>query len=194
MNQGAIIFDLDGTITEPFLDFDAIRREMRLPEGLPILEAMVTMDAERRAAAEAILDRHEQRAAHESTTHNGAAETIAELRGRGFPVAILTRNTRKWTTFVLTKHDIVVDAIRCREDGAFKPSPEPVLALCQELDALPGKSWMIGDHRYDIESGLQAGTRTILMLGTREEPPYTDLAHHVVRSFSEILPIVNDAA
>ncbi len=187
----AVIFDLDGTITRPFLDFDVIRREMGLPKGLPILEAMGTLDAPSRAAAEAVLDRHEQAAAEQSTTHDGAREAIERLRGHGCPVAILTRNTRKWTTFVLDKHGIVVDAIRCREDGAVKPSPQPVLELCQVLGADPAASWMIGDHRFDLESGRDAGSRTILMLGDREDmPTWAELADHIVRSFDEIPPLI----
>ena len=31
MQIKAVIFDLDGTITQPFFDFDAIRKEMGFP-------------------------------------------------------------------------------------------------------------------------------------------------------------------
>jgi len=35
----AVIFDLDGTITQPYFDFDAIREEIGLPrDSGPILE------------------------------------------------------------------------------------------------------------------------------------------------------------
>ena len=50
MNRSAVIFDLDGTITKPYLDFDAVRAEIGV-EG-PVLEAMAGMDpASRRVAA-----------------------------------------------------------------------------------------------------------------------------------------------
>ena len=40
----AVVFDLDGTITEPYFDFDAIREEIGLEKnGEPILEAMEKM-------------------------------------------------------------------------------------------------------------------------------------------------------
>ncbi len=40
----AVIFDLDGTITQPFFDFDAIRAEMGLTrEDGPVWEAMQRM-------------------------------------------------------------------------------------------------------------------------------------------------------
>ena len=44
MRIQAVIFDLDGTLTEPFLDFDLIRREIGLtPDDGGILEAMDKM-------------------------------------------------------------------------------------------------------------------------------------------------------
>ena len=116
----AMIFDLDGTLTVPYLDFDAIRAEIGLLPG-PILEAMQRMDAAERARAERILDRHERAAAENSTLREGAAEVIRHLRARGFGVGILTRNARRWTGYVLAKHGISVDAVRCRDDGTVKP-------------------------------------------------------------------------
>ena len=35
-----IIFDMDGTLVDSRLDYDAIRREMGLPAGMPILEGL----------------------------------------------------------------------------------------------------------------------------------------------------------
>ena len=35
-----MIFDLDGTLVDSGLDFEAIRRDMRLPAGMPILESL----------------------------------------------------------------------------------------------------------------------------------------------------------
>ena len=57
----AVVFDLDGTITEPYFDFDAIREEIGLEKnGEPILEAMEKMTPAQRDRAEHILHDHEQ--------------------------------------------------------------------------------------------------------------------------------------
>ena len=40
---GAVIFDLDGTLTIPLLDFNRIRQEIGISDGFPILEALATM-------------------------------------------------------------------------------------------------------------------------------------------------------
>jgi len=186
---GAVLFDLDGTLTVPNLDFDAIRAELGLPEG-PILEAMAGMDSAERSRAEEVLTSHERRAALESTLQDGAVETIDELRRRGWPVGILTRNARRWVGVVLDKHRLRLDAIRARDDGVIKPSPEPVLALCRELDCEPTASWVVGDYLFDLQSGRQAGCTTVLMLGDLPVPDYAHLADHVIRRLPALLELV----
>ena len=56
----AVIFDLDGTLADSLLDFDAIRAEIGLAPGLPILEQLADVDAAARDRAEIIMRRHER--------------------------------------------------------------------------------------------------------------------------------------
>ncbi len=82
----AVIFDLDGTITEPFFDFDAIRAEMGLTaEDGPIWEAMQKMSPDRRRQTEQILFYHEQKGVEESQLNEGAAQTLGEALEVLFP-------------------------------------------------------------------------------------------------------------
>ena len=56
MSIKAVIFDLDGTITKPYFDFDAIREEMGLDKNSgPVLEAMEKMTPSERLNARKIL-------------------------------------------------------------------------------------------------------------------------------------------
>lgn len=190
--NGAVIFDLDGTLTRPFLDFDAIRAELGLPPG-PILEAMSRMTGPDRQRAEAVLHEHERRAADQAELQPGASETIDRLRGRGIPVAILTRNSRISTGTVLDRLAIRVDAIRTRDDGVVKPSPEPVLALCRTLGVDPGASWMVGDYLFDIQAGRAAGATTILLQVADAPPSFAREADHVIQSLPEVLDLVDNA-
>ncbi len=187
--QAAVIFDLDGTLTVPYLDFDAIRAEADLPPG-PILESLERLSAAERARVQRILDRHERDAAENSTLQAGAVETVRQLRERGFAIGVLTRNTRQWTAYVLAKHGLTVDALRCRDDGTVKPSAEPVLRLCADLKADPQRSWVVGDHLFDILAGAAAGARTVLMVGDRELPEYAAQADHVIRRLEGLLALV----
>ena len=91
----AVIFDLDGTLADSALDFDAIRDEIGLRPGLPILEQLADADAATQARAEAILRRHEHDAIAAATLTDGCADLIARLGALAIPTAILTRNIRE---------------------------------------------------------------------------------------------------
>ncbi len=188
MKASAVIFDIYGTLTKPNLYFDAIRSEIGV-EG-PILEAMERMDPAARQRAERILVSHEQTAAQIAELQPGAVEVIDTLRARGYPVAILTRNARSTVEFLREKFQFAVDTIRTREDGAIKPSAEPVLAICRQLQADVARSWMVGDYLFDLLSGRAAGTKTVLMIGDRPEPDFADQADFVIDRLMDLLPIV----
>lgn len=187
----AVIFDLDGTITQPSLDFDAIRSELGIAPGTPVLEAMAVMDPARRAEAARVLDRHESAAAASSTLHEGAQEVLAGLRHRGIRIGLLTRNSRQSVDTVLRRHGLRFDFVRTREDGAVKPSPEPVLAVCRALGVEPGETLTVGDYLFDIQSGAAAGTRTALMVGRQTPPAFARQADYVIRRLDQILEIVD---
>lgn len=187
----AVLFDLDGTLTRPYLDFDAIRAELSIENREPVLEAMERMDADRRARAEAVVARHEAEAAANSELHDGVHETLEALRNRGIRLALLTRNSRQSVATVLRKHGLRFDFIRTREDGRTKPSPEPVLAVCRSLEVAPAATVSVGDFLFDIEAGRAAGAATVLMIGDGPRPPYADRADHVIRRLLELVTIVD---
>lgn len=185
----AVIFDFDGTLTRNNLDFDEIRAEIGI-DGGPILEAIGEMNAEARARAESILQRHEWEAARNAQLQPGAREVVATCRAKGIAVAILTRNARPTLDFVLDRYDLTVDAIRTRDDGAIKPSPEPVHSICEQLGVSPASVWMVGDHLFDVRTGKAAGTRTVLFVDDGGLPQDTGGADHVVHCLEELLPLV----
>ncbi len=189
MTRSVVIFDLDGTLTQPVLDFDAIRAEIGIPSG-PILEALEGMNPSDRIRAENILARHEEIAARHAVLYDNAVEVVAACRAAGKPTAVLTRNSRAIVDTIVDRFGFVFDAVRTREDGAIKPSAEPVLSICRQLDADPRASWMVGDFLFDIMSGQAAGATTVLMIGDAPPPDFADRADHVIRRLSELLAIV----
>src|SRR4029079_1680676 len=92
-----IIFDLDGTLADSQLDFDAMRREMELPPGQPILESLLHLPPERAERSQRILHRHELAGAERATALPGTHELLAVLKARGIPCAVATRNSRQIT-------------------------------------------------------------------------------------------------
>ena len=192
-NVEALIFDLDGTLTRPVLDFDAIRTELGLPAG-PLLERMEAMSAEQRRRAEQVLHRHEADAARDSELHDGASRALRALHDRGLRLAILTRNSRRSVQTVLERHGLtgLFEVAYTREDGPAKPSPQPVLEICRRLGVAAGRTWVVGDYLFDIQAGRAAGAgTTVLMVGDKEPPEYADQADHVIRRLDQLLELLD---
>ena len=163
-----VVFDLDGTLLEPALDFAAIRREIGLAADLPILEAMDGLSESDRARANRILDRHEARAADRSQLMPGARELLEWLGTQGTRTAVLTRNSRRSVERACRRHNLELAAVVAREDHLPKPSPEGVRRLMQALGARPEETIVVGDFRFDVEAGKAAGCRTIALVS---DPP-----------------------
>jgi HAD superfamily hydrolase (TIGR01549 family) len=186
--RAAVIFDFDGTLTMPYLDFHAIREEIGVTG--PILEAIGGLVGAARDRAYGILHHHEWNAARNAELRSGAVEVLGECRRRGFAVGILTRNARPMVEHVLRRFSITVDTVHTREDGPVKPAPDGVLAVCAALAVRPRSSWMVGDYLFDIQAGKRAGTKTALVIGDREHPPYAHEADHVIRELPELFEFV----
>jgi HAD superfamily hydrolase (TIGR01509 family) len=188
----AVIFDMDGTLTEPVLDFDAIRAEIGIPEGVPILEHLTAVGEAERARAEAIMLRHEREAIARATLADGCADLLGRLRGMEIPMSILTRNVREVVETFARMFAFEFHAVYTREDGPPKPSPHGALLLCEAMGVDPAATLAVGDYKYDVIAGRDAGCRTVLVdrdgLAAHElvEWGSPDL---VVKSLRELLPL-----
>lgn len=170
MNPPAIagfIFDLDGTLVETALDFAAMRREMGLPQGLPLLEAFAQLDAAEAGRCRAILDRHERDGAARARALPGVVEFLRRIDDLGLPRAVLTRNSRIGTAAALSRCGLRFEHIVTREDGPPKPDPWAIRHLCDRWGLDPARVAMVGDYRFDMEAGRRAGARTVLFTGGR---------------------------
>ncbi|HTA21146.1 MAG TPA: HAD family hydrolase [Polyangia bacterium] len=187
----ATIFDLDGTLTEPLLDFDAMRAEIGLPPG-PILEQLAHADAATRARADEILRRHEREAIARATLADGCAELLACLASQRIPAAILTRNVREVVDIFVRTFGFTFAAVYTREDGPHKPAPDGVFALCAAMGAAPAHTLVVGDYKFDILAGRAAGCPTALVTTTHAptaaELPDWGPPDLVVASLRELLP------
>lgn len=165
----AILFDMDGTITEPMLDFPRIKREMGIGSR-PILEALAEMSESEREAAEAVLHRHEEEAALNSVLNLGCREMLQWLEKHGIRVAVITRNSRRSVKTVCEKHGLKFEVLITREDGKFKPDPAPLLEACGRLGVEKSEVWMVGDGQYDVEAARAAGIEAVWVSHGRIKP------------------------
>ena len=195
MGIKAVIFDLDGTLTEPFLDFDVIRDEMGLaPDGGPILEAMETMTPAQLEHANDVLRTHEERAVEHSKLHHGAKETIDDLRCQGLYVGVLTRNKRENALRVAAKHALSFDAVLGREDGPAKPDARGILSLCKQFCAEPHQTLMVGDYIHDLQCARAAGAIGVLMKSHPNAESFEHYADFTIANLASILQIVEEYA
>lgn len=157
-----IIFDMDGTLTKPKVDFAAIEREIGAKVGF-IIDYAERSSPEERTRALSILERFEAQAAMESELNEGVLEMLDFLSKRKLKKAILTRNSRKSVETVLSKHNLHFEYIVSREDAKPKPAPDPIFLLSKKMEIHTDHLLMVGDYKYDIMCGKAAGTRTVLL-------------------------------
>jgi HAD superfamily hydrolase (TIGR01509 family) len=156
----AILFDMDGTLTQPMLDFPRIKSEMGIGPG-PILESLAELDESRRLLAEAVLLRHEKIAAEQSQLNQGCRELLALLKSMRISMAVITRNSRLSVTTVTARHSLEIELLITRDDGPFKPDPFALSLACRKLGVSHEETWMVGDGQYDVEAAQAAGTHSV---------------------------------
>ena len=193
MSIKAVIFDLDGTITQPYFDFDVIREEMGLDRNSgPVLESMEKMSPQQRRDAEKILHFHEERAVTESRLNPGAQKTLSALREAGIHIGILTRNKRSNALAIARKHDLKFDAIVDREDGPVKPDAFGVLRICRQFEVEPGETLVVGDYLFDILSAKAAGAVAVLLANHDRAAEFSEYADFTIENVGQILQIIEE--
>ena len=189
MNVRAVIFDMDGTITVPVLDFRLMKAEIGIEPDEGLLEAMSAMDAAARARAERILLSHELTAARDSQLNDGVKAVLEALRAGGLRRAILTRNCRRSVEVVLEKHGLHFDALVTREDTPPKPLPDGVHAAATMMGVSPGECVVVGDYEFDIIAGRAAGAVTVLYAPQKHS--FRAVPDFEIRSIRELPPLLD---
>ncbi len=182
-----LIFDLDNTLVDSRLDFDAMRREMGIPAETPILESLERLSLEDAARCREILHRHELAGAARAILLPGVEGLWTEVERRGLRSAIVTRNSLPVAQATLEKVGLTVELLLTRDCGPTKPDPWPIRTTCEQWSLEPAEVVVIGDYRFDIECGRAAGARTVLLThcGTPHLYPNDEEADLVLSSLAE---------
>lgn len=158
------IFDLDGTLTVAAHDFEAIRRELGLEPGKPILEQLARLQRDDAAARHARLDEIEWRIAGEARPAPGALALLQVLSSGGMRLGIVTRNSHRNALRTLQTCGLEAFFKPCcvvgREAATPKPDPDGVHRLLAHWSLAPDRAVVVGDYRFDLLAGRAAGTAT----------------------------------
>ena len=178
------IFDLDGTLIELNLDFDAIRRALGIRDRY-ILEAILKLDGNLRRQKLEILKEFEIRSALTAKLMPHARDVLRLLEDLGLKKGIVTRNCRESVEIVIDRFGLEFDFVITREDAKPKPSPEPIILALKIAGSKPESSIVIGDYKFDLIAGKRAGTKTALILNERNRE-FVHLADYVLHSLKDI--------
>ena len=184
----ALIFDLDGTLTLPSLDFRLIRQEIGISRGDLVTEIGKLPPAEREQAW-AVVRRHEEEAMRNQTLQDGTSALLERCRRERIRVGVVTRNERQSIDHLCLKYGLTFDAAVSREFPHVKPHPGPVLHMLELWQIAPGEALVIGDYLYDIDCGRAAGTKTCFFQN-QGSPFYGQNADYVVGSMKELAEVV----
>ena len=184
-----VIFDMDGTLTAPAIDFAEMRRRLGIPAGDILVTINAWSEADR-LAAYAIIEEIEEKARRELVLQPGLHELMALLDERAIRKAIVTRNTARTVAHLLRHMNTTFSEIVTREFEPFKPHPEPALHICRQWRIAPACVLMVGDYRDDLLCGRAAGTRTCLLRNERNGD-FASLADHVVADLYELRGLIS---
>ncbi len=178
----AVLFDLDGTLTDTLQDIaDAMNRALRL-HGLPEwpLDAYryLVGDGAKKLAQRAVRDRQElalsvqreYQAYYETHTqvttrpYGGVPEMLAALQARGLRLAVFSNKPDADTKSVVAHFfpDIPWAAVRGQVEGVpVKPDPAGALAVAAAMGVAPAEVLYLGDTATDMHCAVRAGMHPV---------------------------------
>jgi HAD superfamily hydrolase (TIGR01549 family) len=184
-----IVFDMDGTITEPYLDFDSIRAAVNVGD-VDLVEYLDRAVGEEKERVRSLLARFEQEGAAKARLNRGARRLLAHLRRRGLPVALLTRNTRRSVDAVCRRLGLTFDATISREDAPHKPSPEPVREIARRWKMAPAELLVVGDYKWDLMCARNAGAPCAVLVNGAGTPEWAREADFILRRLTDLIGIL----
>jgi beta-phosphoglucomutase len=210
MNDGGVIFDMDGVLVDSYHAHFASWRQMGRAVGLEMDEAQFAAtfgrttrdiidflwgeqfpdadvdawDARKEAAYREILEDH-------FPAMDGAPELLAALHEARFRLAIGSSGPPENVELVLRKlpgAEHVAATVTGKEVTHGKPHPEVFLKAAAKLGLEPRCCAVVEDAPAGVEAARRAGMAAIALTGTADRDSLADHAHLVVDSLRELSP------
>lgn len=186
-----LIFDMDGTLTVPLIDFKKIRQELNISEGGDLAEIINSWAEPRRSKGWKIIEKYEIYAIENNSLQAGAETALKRFAQANIRLAIITRNTARSTDALLAKIPVKFDPVLTREFPHIKPAPEPVLHILDAWKIEADECIMIGDYIHDIQAANAAGAFSCYFKNPNVKP-WDEHADFTVNSYRELENLVFD--
>jgi D,D-heptose 1,7-bisphosphate phosphatase len=152
MSEKALFLDRDDTLIEDpgYINDPA---QVKLLDGVP--EALIQFNA---LGYKLIVVTNQSAVAHGIVTEKVLGEIHDRLKR-----LLADKNAFLDGIYYCPYHPEGVIPKYCKESNRRKPSPGMLLKAADEMDIDLSQSWCVGNSSRDIEAGLQAGCKTILI-------------------------------
>lgn len=133
---------------------------------------------------------------YQAAPYNGIPELLASLKERGIKISVLSNKPHRQTLKVVHKMcgENVFSYIQGQKEGIpRKPDPAGIQYALTEMGIAPGECLYIGDSEVDVETGRNAGLKTICVswgFRTKEELKAAG-AEYIIDKADELLQYIS---
>lgn len=205
----ALIFDMDGVLTDTESLWDDVRRGLAADAGLPwpddATAAMMGMSTPEWSAylvdtvglpgpptrvAEQVIDAMAARYHERLPTMPGAVEAVRRVAAL-LPMGLASSSPRRLIDTVLAElgvADLFAATVSTEEVARGKPSPDGYVRVCELMDADPARSVAVEDSSNGLRAAHAAGM-TVIAVPHPGHPPADDalaLAEAVLDSLDQL--------
>ncbi|GLT99280.1 hypothetical protein SLE2022_167260 [Rubroshorea leprosula] len=184
-----VVFDMDGTLTVPVIDFPAMYRSVlgeneynrvkaENPSGIDILHHIEKWSPEKKQKAYQIIADFERQGLERLQIMPGAAELCGFLDSKKIRRGLITRNVKESVDLFHERFGVTFSPALSREFRPCKPDPAPLLHICSAWEVQPTEVMMVGDSlKDDVACGKRAGAFTCLLdeKGRYDSPHFANL-------------------
>jgi len=220
----AVIFDLDGTLVDSRIDFDRmkltvidrfeevgvpagmLRRDLTVSENMILARGHLTEMGIGNTLEEVELEIEkelvmiEREALDGLRPVEGAYNALAFMSERNIGIGVLTRGSREYARDALMEAslDVFIGEMVCRDDYPWweaKPNRISLLRVLSRLEASPERSYLVGDHRMDLECAIESEVPFIAVLsGSSSQDDWSEMGDFPVVDSVEEVPRLIDGS
>jgi len=157
-----VIFDMDGTLTVPAINFVLMRQRLGIPKG-DVLSIISEYTPEKKKIALDIIEVVEAEGRANMKIQPGAADLVKFLQGSGYNTGLITRNSTSAISYFSNIFGFLFNPAISRDFQPCKPAPDSAIHICNTWNIDAKNILFVGDYADDVTCGQKAGTATCLL-------------------------------